>query len=129
MNTPRERLTPKQQRALTALLTSPTHVEAARKANMSVTSLWRILRNERFQEVYRGMRKQIMESVIWKAQQSCGEALDTLMTINRNEEANDSPRLQAAKALLEVGFKGYEIEHMEERLAVLEARQNELGAL
>ena len=112
--------------ALVALLESRDLKEAAEKVGVSEVTLWRWLRREDFRNAFRELKKEAVSLAISRIQQVCGEAVETLrevMTLGKGE----APRVQAAKAILELALKALEIEELEERIEALEKWVNERG--
>jgi hypothetical protein len=115
-------LTPKQQKAISALLDQPTLKEAAAASSVNESTLWRWLQDEGFQQVYRQARGQLLESTLTALQSASGLAVETLRAVMEDQTAQPSARVSAAKAVLELGLKGREILEVEERLRALEER-------
>jgi hypothetical protein len=122
-----DRLTPKQQRALTALLTSRTHVEAAQKAEMSVTSLWRTMRNERFQAEYSRLRREAVDFALQRLQQGSDAAANTLLEILEDKTCPPSDRRGASKTVLEINIKFIELCDLGARIEAIEKTLAERG--
>ncbi len=70
------RLSAKQEKALAALLVSPTIGEAAQSARVGETTLFRWLQEPAFQEAYRAARLQVL-SAATVACRSCMVAADS----------------------------------------------------
>lgn len=122
----RSKLGRRRELALVALLESRDLKEAAEKVGVSEVTLWRWLRREDFRNAFRELKKEAVSLAISRIQQVCGEAVETLrevMTLGKGE----APRVQAAKAILELALKALEIEELEERIEALEKRVNERG--
>lgn len=115
-------LTPKQQKAITALLDQPTLKEAASACGVNESTLWRWLQDDTFQREYRQARGQLLESTLTALQRASGDAVETLKAVMKDTTAQPSARVSAAKAVLELGLKGREILEVEERLRALEER-------
>jgi len=122
----RSKLGRRRELALVALLESRDLKEAAEKVGVSEVTLWRWLRREDFRNAFRELKKEAVSLAISRIQQVCGEAVETLrevMTLGKGE----APRVQAAKAILELALKALEIEELEERIEALEKWVNERG--
>ena len=120
----RSKLGRRRELALVALLESRDLKEAAEKVGVSEVTLWRWLRREDFRNAFRELKKEAVSLAISRIQQVCGEAVETLrevMTLGKGE----APRVQAAKAILELALKALEIEELEERIEALEKWVNE----
>jgi hypothetical protein len=99
-------LSRKQGEAIAALLTTPTISEAASRAGVGERTLFHWLQEDvAFQHVYR---------------QATSVAVKTLEQVMQNTKAPSSSRVSAARAVLEMAFKGAELEHLTVRIEALE---------
>lgn len=119
-------LTVKQERAIETLITSPTIIEAARKAGVSRRSISRWLReDENFRHEFKAARRQVLEHATARLQRlSCG-AVGILEEILRDENASPASRISGIRALLDFAYRAFELEDIEERLAGVERRLKE----
>jgi hypothetical protein len=115
------KLNRKMETAIVALLNQPTITLAAEDAGISETTLWRWLQREDFAKTYREARKQAVNQAIAHIQRISGEAVNTLREV-MNDGKKETARVTAARAILELTLKAYEIEDLEERLEALEER-------
>jgi len=115
------KLNRKMETTIVALLNQPTFTLAAENAGISETTLWRWLQREDFKKAYKEARKQAVNQAIAHIQQISGEAVNTLREV-MNDGAKETARVTAARAILELTLKAYEIEDIEERLEALEER-------
>jgi hypothetical protein len=115
-----EKLTRKQDAAISCLLEQPTIKEAAVSCGIGEVTLWRWLQQQDFQEQYRQAKKQVVEQAIARLQQVTGEAVSTLREIMIDTGAPASSRVTAAKAVLETAIKTVEIEDLTARIEELE---------
>lgn len=104
------------------LLTCPTIKEAAEKSGISITTMYRLKKQESFQQLLKEIKNDIFHEAMNKAQGYCLESLETLRNIMNNEGATDSSRVSAARAILELGLTMYEDENIIQRLNELERR-------
>ncbi len=104
------------------LLTCPTIKEAAEKSGISVTTIYRLKKQDSFQKVLKGIKNDIFHEAMNKAQGYCLESLETLRTVMGNAGATDSSRVSAARTILELGLTMYEDENIVQRLKDLERR-------
>lgn len=114
-------LTPRQQRALSALLEAPTIRKAAETANIPERTLYAWLKNRQFDAAYRAARRESMRHATGKLQQASAAAVAVLCQLL----APPNPaaiRLGAARSILEFAIKVSEIEDLDQRLAALEER-------
>jgi hypothetical protein len=114
-------LTPKQEKAIHALLAHPTTDEAAQAAGVNRVTLFRWLQQEEFQSAYTKARRESIKHAIARLQNRTGEAVEVLAEIMNNSEANDFARIGAAKAVIEFSLKAVEVEDLAKRLAELES--------
>lgn len=115
-------LEPKQQQAIIALLTQPTITGAAESIGINPKTLHEWLKQPDFREAYAEARDQTMDQAITRLQQAISKAIDTLIAIMGSDLAKDAARVTAARTILDMAFKAYELEQIAERLTKLEAR-------
>jgi len=110
-------LTPRQERAVTALLTAPDQSAAAAACGIGRRTLTRWLTTPEFREAYRLASAQRLVETIGLLRVAAGEALVTLRAALKSE--NDHVRVRAAVALLELAVK-VEVDELAERVTALE---------
>jgi hypothetical protein len=115
-----KRLSPKQETAINALLTEPTTRAAAAAAKVSEATIWRWLADPDFAAAYREARGQLLESTLTAMQAAGGDAVKCLRDVMKDEQAQPSARVAAAKAILDLGLKAREVLDNEERLQAVE---------
>ena len=115
-----EKITRKKEQAISALLSQPTIKAAAEVVGIGEKTLWRWLQNQDFQETYMEARRQVVQQVISKVQQSMGKALDTLLEVMEDPDSPASSKVQAARSIIDFGLKGLELEDFDLRLSRLE---------
>lgn len=100
-----DRMTPKQQKALLALLTNPTKEKAAAAAGITPKTLRSYLADPDFQAEYRKAFSSLVEDATRQAQQAIAPALSTLREVV--EDGGESPqfRISAARSILEYSLK------------------------
>lgn len=118
------KLSRKMETAIVALLNQPTLTLAAEASGISETTLWRWLQREDFAKAYKKARKQAVNQAIAHIQKISGEAVDTLREV-MNNGTKETARVTAARAILELTLKAYEIEDLEERIEALERRMQD----
>lgn|SRR5262245_11810958 len=115
-----KKLTPRQSRAIEALLSEPTVRGAARKAGVGVTTLYRWLAEPAFCEALGLARARAFE-VGLTTMQSLGElSTETLAEIMRDKTAPPAARVRAALGALASIVRAHELFEMEERVRVIE---------
>jgi hypothetical protein len=117
-----EKLTPKQERALVALLDCGEIKEASERAEVSDVTLWRWLQTPLFQSRYRAARRQVVERAIAQLQADSTVAARVLREVAEDKEANASARVSAARAIIEHTLKAVELLDLEERVQEIERR-------
>ena len=113
-----ERLSRKQEQAITALLAESTIERAARSAGISVVTMWRWLQLTKFQAEYRAARRQIVEHAIASLQKVTSQAIESL---SRNLSCGlPAVEVRAALGVLEQALKAQELLEIEARIVALE---------
>lgn len=108
-----------QERAIAALLTSPSHDEAAKAAGISPSTLARWLNIPEFQSAYREARRQLVEFAVGKSQEATAKAVQTLLDAMQNAD-RWSDRIRAAQIVIDTSVGGLEVADVLERLEALE---------
>ena len=114
-------MTARQQKALAALLTTPSKEAAAKAAGISARSLRDYLADPEFQSEYRKAFGNMVEDATRQAQQALAPALSTLREIVEDKEEDANARISAARAILSHGMKLIETTDILDRLTELEA--------
>jgi len=123
-----EKLSRKQDQAITALITCPAIPAAAAQCGLAEVTLRRWLKQAGFQHAYREARRQVVQQAIVQVQRATGEAVETLRAVMQAANAPASAKVSAAKAILETAVKAVELEDLEARIAALEAQSQERPA-
>lgn len=113
-------MTPKQTKALQALLTCPTQAAAAKAAGVGVTTLKRYLDDDEFQREYRKAVSGLIADAAAQAKQSLSPALCCLREVMGDATQNGQVRISAARSILEYGLKLTEQADILTRLTELE---------
>ena len=113
-------LTGKQAAAIAALVSEPTMKDAAARAGVVESTLWRWLQLAEFQKAYQEARRETVKHALVKMQSAASQAVDVMTEIMGNKEASDFARLAAAKSVLEFSVKAVELEDLAARIAELE---------
>ena len=116
----------KREKALAALLVSPTIAAAAKTARVGETTLFRWLQEPAFQEAYRAARLQVLSAATMQLRQASGAAVDTL---RRNLTCgNAGAEIRAAATILEMAYKSAEVEDLAARVEEMERFLKEQAA-
>ncbi len=115
-----QKLTPKQERALVALLDCGVIKEAAKTVGVNEATLWRWLQSPEFQSRYRAARRQLVETAIAQLQSDCTVAVRVLREVAEDKEAPSSSRVAAAKTIIEQSVSAIQLTDLQERLEEVE---------
>jgi hypothetical protein len=115
-----EKLTPKQERALVALLDCGEIKKAAEIAEVGEVTLWRWLQAPDFQTRYRAARRQLVETAIAQLQSDCTTAARVLREVAEDRQAPASSRVAAARAIIEQSVSAVHLTDLQERLEEVE---------
>jgi hypothetical protein len=116
----REKLGPKKEAAILALLTARSIEDAARTAQIPPRTLYRWLQEAEFDAAYRKARRAAFAQATARLQQATGAAVSTLLKIMVDTNAPPSTRVRAADSVLDHAKQAIEIEDVEVRVAALE---------
>jgi hypothetical protein len=109
-------LSPKQVRAITALVTCRTLDAAAKAAQCNPSTLRRWLaKDAHFQAAWRAARKQLLDQAVAQALRSAEAAAITLHRLML-DSLSDSVRVVAAKALLDISMRTIERGELEGKM-------------
>jgi transposase-like protein len=118
-------LTPKQETAIAALLSTSTIKDAAEACGLTTVTLWRWFQLPEFAAAWRAARRQVVENAITQLQTAASEAVETL---KRNLTCrNEAVEVRAASIILEQAVKGVELVDLQERVERLESLLEEKG--
>jgi hypothetical protein len=115
-------LTPKQHKALAALLSEPTVTAAAAKIGVGERTLHTWLHEPAFVEAYTAMRHEAVQQAVGRLQHATGIAVDALIDVLDTEytPAPAAVRVSAAKVIIEYAIRWRELDVIEQRLSALE---------
>ena len=124
MNGYQERLTPKQEQGVLALLREATAEDAAKAVGVSKVTLWRWSRQPEFQARVRQARRQVAEAALGELQQVTIEAVRAL---RRNLTSGvPSVEVRAALGVLDRVSKATDVLDQEARVTRLERQLGHL---
>ena len=113
-------MTPSEERALSALLTSKYKKEAAQKAGITERTMRRYFENPEFCKRYREAFAQVVQDATRQAQQLLAPALSTLESVMADEDIPAAARVNAAKIALDYAVRLTDQNDLAERLTALE---------
>jgi hypothetical protein len=114
-------LSTNQVKALSALVSYPTVMDAARACGLTDRTLRRYLEDPTFKEALRATRRQMVLQTIGALQSAGSEAVSTLRSVMTDSDATASAKVTAARIVLEQSLVGLEMNDLIERLSELEA--------
>lgn len=120
-------LTQNQQKAIAALLSSPSREEAARKCGLTSRTLRAYFQNNEFCEAYRLAFQELTENATRQAQRLLSPALDTLEEVMKDADAQPAARTNAARIAIESAMKLTEQNDIMRQLDELERWKEELN--
>lgn len=92
-------MTPKREKALSALLVSRTQAEAAALAGIGESTLREYMKDAEFKERYNLACRELMREAARQAQQTLSPALRTLRAIVEDEDEQTQARITAARTM------------------------------
>ena len=113
-------LTPRQLKAIQALLTENSMELAAKACGVSTATLGRWKREFYFSTAFKSARADLFETAMTKLQGATGEAVDVLLGVMRDELSRPGERASAARTILEFAVRSKEMIELEGRLTALE---------
>jgi len=115
-----DKLSRKREQAISALLTAPTVGDAAEVVGIGPSTLHRWLQESDFQTAYLMARREIVRHTTSVLQQASARAVYTLIDVMEDEQSPPSSRVAAARAVLDLAYRGREMEDLLARLDRLE---------
>ncbi len=114
-------MTPKQRKALAALLIEPTQKKAAEAAGISENTMRNYLADPEFQMEYQDQLSGIVKSAADQARRLLSPAMDCLLEVMQDKSQRADVRVQASRAALEYGPKVVNMADYDRRISELEA--------
>ena len=118
-------LTPKQDRAIIALLSNRSVEEAAKACNTPVRTLFRWLKDRDFNTAYRLAKRSAFGQAIARLHYFTSAAVTTLGKVMLDPATPPATKVRAADSVLNHTIKVIEEEEIEARLADLERSADE----
>jgi hypothetical protein len=115
-----DKLTPPQQRAISALLSTKSVAEAAKQANVPLRTLWRWLTEPAFKAALNSAEGELIAAATRLLLQYQDAALTVILSIMADKQYPAGVRLRAALAIIDTMLKLRELNGIEARLSALE---------
>jgi hypothetical protein len=119
-NSTSDKLSAKQHKAISALLSEPSIRKAAESAAVPERTLYQWLKNPDFDAIYRAARRDAVQQATARLQFASSGAVSVLCQLMARDTVHASIRLSAAKTILELSIKAIEIDDLAARLEALE---------
>jgi len=121
----------RRDRAILALLQEGSTEKAAAVVGIHPATLWRWLKQPKFQQALREARREAFSRSVGRLQQAASAAVTTLVEIMNDPAAPAGSRVRAAQCVVELTQKGFAQEDIEARVAQLEnvALKNECAPM
>ena len=113
-------LSPKQERAIIALLNEPTIAKAAQQAEVAERTLRRWLEDDKFSRAFRKARREAFGHGISLMQHYVPHAVNTLAKVMSDATAPHSARVSAASTTLKFSREAIELDDLAARVELLE---------
>lgn len=120
MKASKGKLTPRQQRVLSALLMTPTIAAAAVESGIGETTIHRFMKDPVFQTAYREVRRRAVEQAVGSLQQTAGKAVAVLAMLMADDATPRAVRVSAASKVLDLAIQGTHVQDLAERVEALE---------
>ena len=118
---PRNGVTPSQQRAVVALVEARSIADAARTAGVGESSIRRWLReDERFQTKLRQLREEALSHASLRLQQGASRAVETMLNLIESKDRIEVGRAALVRAAIDLAFRSGAYSDLAERVAALE---------
>ena len=113
-------LSPKQSKAIIALLEQPTIKAAAAAAGINEATLWRWLQTPAFRKAYSAARRRAVQQAMARSQRFTSEAASGLQAIMNDDLKPPYTRVAAASSIIDNAAKAVELDDYAERLEQIE---------
>lgn len=120
------KLTIQQEKALIALASGLTQLDAAAASGVSETTVWRWLQMPYFRERLEAMRHEATAGAIGLIQTNSSKAANTLLAIINDKKQPAAARVAASRALLEFALRSVETDKLARDLDDLKTLFGEL---
>lgn len=114
-------LSANQKKALSALLTSKSVRDAAKTCGLAERTVWRYLAEDLFLQALRSEQSAIYAAASVRLSEGTDKALEELESLMTGAKS-EAVKRQAISDWLSYGFKLWELQELESRIAALEER-------
>lgn len=125
---PEPGLTPRQEAAISALLSQPTIEKAAAAAGVGERTLYRWLREPAFRSAYHQARREQFAHAVSLSQRYAPASVNGLARIAADPSAPHSARVSAHVAVLRFARESIELDELAARVEALEAAERQRAA-
>jgi hypothetical protein len=119
-SSPKDAQGSRRDRAIIALLQYSSTEKAAEVVGIHPATLWRWLKQPKFQQALREARREAYARSIGRLQQGASPAVATLLRVMADAEAPAGSRVRAAQCVLALSQNSFEHEDLEVRITQLE---------
>ena len=117
----------KRELLLSALLTNPTIKQAAASVDVPESTAYNWLRDPEFSAEYKQRKRQAVEEASDFLQSRINEAAGVIAGLMNDTKVSPRTRLDAARSIIEFGYKIYEQAEVIARIEALEATLDDSG--
>lgn len=121
------KLTPKQEQLIEALLAGHNITVAAKVSSIGDKTARRWLKQEAFQAAYKSAQKALFNQALTGLMLKVDKAIETLERNMRSEEAPASTQVRAAQIILEQAVSSFRMSELEQRVEELKQRVDSSG--
>lgn len=114
----------RQDRFLKALLEAPNIEKACKMAGINKTTGYKYLKDKKFLDEYRQLRRDAMQQVTARLQKASEEAVEVLREVMTDKRSSPSSKVQAAKSVLEIAYRSIGLDEVQEELEIIKHELN-----
>lgn len=103
-----------------ALISEPSITKAIEKSGIAKNTAYRYLKDRNFLSEYQKLRQDMIGRTTSLLLQASGRAVEVLYEVADYTEKSPYARVQAAKTILEMAYRGMELEDLQTRIEKLE---------
>ena len=103
-----------------ALISEPSITKAIEKSGIAKKTAYKYLKDKNFFSEYQKLRQEMIGRTTSLLLQASGRAVEVLYEVADDPEKSPYARVQAAKTILEMAYRGMELEDLQTRIERLE---------